>query len=137
MRANPYLFFNGNCEEAFKFYEKVLGGKITAMMPATGTPAEDQVPADWKDKIMHAALDIGEDTLMASDAPPPYQDQMKGFRVSLHFADAAEAERVFNAFAEGGSVTMPLEKTFWAERFGMVHDRFGTPWMINCDMPTA
>jgi PhnB protein len=135
MRTNPYLFFDGNCEEAFKFYEKVLGGKITAMMAHAGTPAEAYVPAEWKDKIMHAALEVGDDTLMASDAPPQYREPMKGFRVSLQFTDTAEAERVFNALAGDGTITMPFEETFWAARFGMVNDKFGTPWMINCDKP--
>jgi PhnB protein len=135
MRTNPYLFFDGNCEEAFRFYERVLGGKIIAMVPHSGTPAEQNVPAEWRDKIMHAALQVGEDTLMASDAPPRYRQPMSGFSVSLQFADTAEAKRVFDALAEGGTVKMPFEETFWAAGFGMVTDRFGTPWMMNCDKP--
>jgi len=135
MELNPYLFFNGNCEAAFKFYEKLLGGKIVAMLPHEGTPAADHVPAEWKSKIMHARLDVGDRMLMASDAPPEHFEQPKGFSVSLGFKDAAEAERVFAGLAENGTVRMPLQETFWALRFGMLVDRFGIPWMINCDKP--
>lgn len=135
MSINPYLFFNGNCEEAFKLYEKVLNGKIEAMLPHTGTPAEAHVPKEWGNKIMHASMKIGDDVLMASDAPPPHQGPMSGFSVSLQVKDPKEAERVFKALSEGGVVKMPLEETFWAARFGMLVDRFGTPWMVNCDKP--
>jgi PhnB protein len=133
MRVNPYLFFNGQCEEAFKFYAKILGGKIEAMLPHAGTPAEQHVGPEWRDKIMHAKLAIGGDVLMASDAPPGRQQQTGGYSVSLQIEQPAEAERIFDAFKEGGTVTMPLEKTFWAQRFGMLVDRYGTPWMINCE----
>jgi PhnB protein len=133
MQSNPYLFFNGNCEDAFKFYEKTLGGKIEVMMPHVGTPAEEHVPAEWRNKIIHARLSLGEQLLMASDAPPDRFHKPQGFCVNLGVKDPAEAERIFNAFAEGGSVTMPLEKTFWARKFGMLVDRFGIPWMINCE----
>ncbi len=133
MQSNPYLFFSGNCEEAFKFYEKTLGGKIEAMMPHAGTPAEEHVPAEWRNKIIHARLSLGEQLLMASDAPPGRFHKPQGFCVNLGVKDPAEAERIFNAFAKGGSVTMPLEKTFWARKFGMLVDRFGIPWMINCE----
>ena len=135
MKTNTYLFFNGNCEAAFKFYADVLGGKIEAMLPHAGTPAEEHVPPEWRDKIMHAKLTLGDSVLMASDAPPPSGEEMKGFSVSLHVDAPAEAERVFHALADGGSVTMPIAETFWAARFGMLTDRFGTPWMVNCDKP--
>ncbi|MEP9371533.1 VOC family protein [Mesorhizobium sp. KR1-2] len=138
MKMSPYLAFNGNCEEAFKYYEKVLGGKIVIMMPHAGSPAEEHVPAEWRDKIMHARLTFGDDqVLMGSDAPPQYRTTMSGFSVSLQFTDVAEAERVFNALADKGQVKMPIGKTFWAERFGMVIDRFGTPWMVNCEAADA
>jgi len=136
MSLNPYLFFDGNCEEAFQFYAKVLNGKVEAMMKHTGTPAEEHVPADWGDKIIHASMKIGDDVLMASDAPPP-REPMKGFSVALHYDDAKEGERVFNTLSEGGKVTMPFAETFFAERFGMLVDRFGTPWMINCPPKAA
>ena len=133
MYVNPYLTFDGDCEEAFKVYEKVLGGKIVAMMPHEGTPAETHVPAEWRKKILHARLVFGDNVLMASDAPPGRFERMQGFSVSLVLKDPDEAERIFNAFANGGTVRMPLGETFWAIKFGMLTDRFGTPWMVNCE----
>ena len=132
MQLNPYLVFDGRCAEAFRFYEKTLGGKIEAMLTHGETPAAEHVDASWHDKIMHANLKVGDLDLMGSDAPPQYYEQPRGISVALHVADAREGERIFNALADGGTVTMPLEKTFWAERFGMVTDRFGIPWMVNC-----
>ena len=133
MQLNPYLMFNGNCETAFRFYEKVLGGKIEAMTPHEGTPAAEHVPSEWRDKIMHARLTVGDEVLMGSDAPPGHQDAMKGFSVTLGTRDPAEAERIFDALAKNGTVRMPIGETFWAIRFGMLVDQFGTPWMINCE----
>lgn len=133
MQINPYLFFNGNCEEAFKFYERSLGGKIEAMMAHTGTPAEQHVPAEWRDKIMHARLVVNGQVLMGSDLPPADYQGTKGFSVSLQIKDPADAERIFNALKEKGKVTLALEKTFWAARFGMLVDQFGIPWMVNCE----
>jgi PhnB protein len=130
---NPYLLFDGQCEAAFKFYEKCLGGKIEAMIPHEGTPAADYVPAEWRAKILHARMVVGDQILMASDAPPGRQAKPQGFSVNLAFKDPAEAERVFKALAEGGSVTMAFGETFWAMRFGMLVDRFGIPWMVNCE----
>ena len=130
---NPYLHFNGQCEEAFNFYAKVLGGEIVAMIPHKGTPAEEHVPAEWRNKIIHARLMVGDKLLMASDTPPDRFDQPKGFSVTVGVDTAAEAERIFNAFAEGGTVRMPMGETFFAERFRMVADRFGTPWMVLCE----
>jgi PhnB protein len=138
MQMNPYLTFKGQCEAAFKFYEKVLGGKIVAMMPHEGTPAADHVPAEWRGKIMHARLVLDDDrVLMGSDAPPGMQEEMKGFSVTLGVDKPAEAERIFHALAEDGTVRMPIQETFWATRFGMLTDRFGTPWMINCEKAAA
>jgi PhnB protein len=133
MQMIPYLTFNGQCEAAFKFYEKCLGGKIEAMLPHTGTPAETHVPVEWRNKIMHARLNVNGAVLMGSDAPPDHFKTPQGFSVSLQIKDAKDAERVFNALAEGGKVSMPLQQTFWAVRFGMLVDRFGIPWMINCE----
>lgn len=132
MTLNPYLTFNGQCEEAFKFYAQHLGGKIEAMIPHGGTPAAEHVPPEWHSKIMHAYLVVGDRELMGSDAPPSMYETPSGFSVALQFTDPAEAERVFNALAENGTVRMPLEPTFWAARFGMLVDRFGIPWMVNC-----
>ena len=133
MQLNPYLHFNGRCEEAFKLYEKVLGGKIEVMLPHEGTPAAGHVPPEWKKKIMHARLNIGDQVLMASDAPPGHYHQPQGFTVSISIKDPAEAERIFKALADKGKITMPLDKTFWAQRFGMLVDQFGIPWMVNCE----
>ena len=133
MRLNAYLFFNGQCQAAFKFYEQCLGGKIDAMLTHAGTPAEKQVPAEWRDKIIHARLTIGNSVLMGSDAPPDHQEGTQGFSVNIALGDPAEAERIFHALAANGTVRMPIQKTFWAERFGMLVDQFGIPWMVNCD----
>ena len=133
MQLNPYLFFDGQCEAAFKFYEQCLGGKIVAMFSHAGTPAEEQVPANWRDKIMHDRMLVGDEALMGSDAPPEHYEQTKGFSVSLSIDDPAQAEHVFNALAEKGTVKMPFQRTFWAVGFGMLVDRFGIPWMINCE----
>ena len=133
MQVNPYLFFDGQCEAAFKFYEKCLGGKIEDMIPHEGTPAQDHVPAEWRSKIIHARMVIGDQVLMASDAPPGHQQKPQGFSIALAIKDPAEAERLFNALAENGTVTMPFGETFWAVRFGMLVDRFGIPWMVNCE----
>jgi PhnB protein len=132
MQVNPYLFYNGNCEAAFKFYAKVLGGKIDAMLTHEGAPESMPVPPGWEKKIMHAKMSIDDEVLMASDAPPGHFHQPQGFSVSLTVEDAAEGERRFKALAEGGTVNMPFSKTFWAKGFGMCVDQFGIPWMINC-----
>jgi PhnB protein len=136
MQLNPYLLFNGNCEVAFKFYERVLGGKIVAMFPHEGTPAANQVRPEWRSKMIHARLVVGDKVLMGSDAPPDRYETMKGFSVSLGIEDPAEAERIFHALAENGTVRMPIQQTFWALRFGMLVDQFTTPWMINCEKAT-
>ncbi len=133
MQLNPYLLFDGHCEEAFKSYEKLFGGSIKAMFAFEGSPMAEHVPAGWRNKIMHATLDIGGQILMGSDAQGEHYHKPQGFSVSLSIGKAAEAERVFGALAEGGQVRMPLQQTFWAARFGMVTDRFGIPWMINCE----
>ena len=133
MYLNPYLNFDGQCETAFKFYEKSLHGKIERMMTHEGTPIAKQVPAEWRKKILHARLVVGDQVLMGSDAPPDRYQKPQGFSVSLDLKDPAEAERIFQALAENGTVQMPLQQTFWAARFGMLTDRFGIPWMLNCE----
>jgi len=137
MQIQPYLFFKGDCEEAFKFYERVLKGKIEAMLPHAGTPAEQHTPAEWRDKILHARLTVGDAVLMASDAPPEHYKAPQGFSVNLQIDQVAEAERVFNELSAGGKVTMPIQPTFWATRFAMFNDRFGIAWMINCNDQNA
>ena len=135
MQLNPYLVFNGQCETAFKFYEKCLGGKIEAMITHAGTPAEQHAAPEWRDKIMHARMTVGGGLLMGSDAPPEHYSEPKGFSVSLQMKDPSAADRIFSALAEQGTVKMPIQQTFWAVRFGMLVDRFGIPWMINCEPP--
>ena len=134
MKLSPYLSFNDECETAFKFYEQCLGGKIEAMMTYGDSPMANQTPPEQLNKIMHASLMVGDTVLMGSDAPPQFSEKPQGFSVSIVLEDVLEAERIFNALAENGTVQMQLQQTFWASRFGMLVDRFGTPWMINCDM---
>jgi PhnB protein len=134
MQMTPYLVFDGRCEAAFKFYAEVLGGKIEAMISHEGTPAAEHVSPDWRNKIMHAKMRIGDKVLMASDAPPERSDgPMRGFYVTLSIDNPAEAERIYQALAQNGTMRMPIQETFWAARFGMLVDQFGTPWMINCE----
>jgi PhnB protein len=133
MEVNPYLEFNGQCEEAFKFYERCFGGKIEMMLRHADSPIAEQVPAEWRNSILHARLVIGDKVLLASDGPPEHYKQPQGFSVSLGINDPVEAERIFHELAEKGKVRMPFQQTFWAFRFGMVVDRYGIPWMINCE----
>ena len=132
MQVNPYLFYNGNCEAAFKYYEKVLGGEIEAMLTHEGTPAAEQTPPEWQKKIIHAKISIDGEVLMASDAPPGHFNKPQGFSVSLLVEDLADAGRKFKALSEGGSVNMAFAKTFFAKGFGMCVDQFGIPWMVFC-----
>jgi PhnB protein len=132
MKIVPYLNFNGQTKEAFEFYEQCLGGKIVGMMTQGNSPMADQCQPGSEDFVLHACLEVADQTLMASDSPEGQYRAPQGLWVSLHIDDIPEATRVFNALAEGGSVQMPFGETFWAERFGMTTDRFGTPWMVNC-----
>jgi PhnB protein len=131
---NPYLFYSGNCEAAFKYYEKVLGGKIEMMLRSDEAPESMPAPAGWEKKIMHARMTVNGTVLMASDSPPEHFHKPQGFAVSLTVTDPAEAEKKFNALCEGGTVTMPFSKTFFSKGFGMAIDQFGTPWMVNCPL---
>ena len=133
MQINAYLNFDGTCAEAFRLYERVLGGKITMMQTFGESPMAAQAAPETKDRIIHVRLAVGDQVLMGSDAPPPYFEKAQGFSVSIGIDDPAEAERIFTALSEGGEVRMALQKTFWAGRFGMCVDRFGTPWMVNCE----
>ncbi|RPE77212.1 VOC family protein [Vulcaniibacterium tengchongense] len=133
MKLNAYLNFDGRCEEAFAFYQRCLGGRITDMMRFGDTPARDHVPAALHGKIMHACLELDGQLLMGADAAPqcPYEG-VKGASMAVHAGSIEEAERLYAQLSEGGSVQMPLEETFWARRFAAVTDRFGVPWLINC-----
>jgi len=133
MQLNPYLHFNGNCEEALKFYEQTLGARIDGLQRFAGSPAAEHAPPEWGDKVLHARLRIGNDILMASDAPPEHFAPPKGFSLSISLSDIAKGEQIFNAMAQGGTVQMPFAPTFWAAGFGMCVDRFGIPWMVNCE----
>ena len=135
MKLNPYLHFNGNCREAMEFYAKVLGGKVLAMMTFADMPSDQPASQETRDLIVHARLAIGDELLMASDAPADRFEKPQGFSVTLTIKEPTEAERVYNALAEGGTVMMPVGETFWARKFAMLKDRFGTPWMINCEKP--
>jgi PhnB protein len=130
---DSYLFFNGTCAEAMRFYQRTLGGEMQAMMTYGESPEPEQCAAADKDRIMHACLIIDGRMLMASDTPPGDASSkgMSGFALSLNYEKVEEAQRVFAALAEGGSVIMPMGKTFWAETFGMLNDKFGTPWMVG------
>lgn len=134
MRAVPYLNFNGNCREAMTTYAAVLGGQITAMFTHAETPAGAHCPPEMQDTIMHARLDLGDGgTLMGSDCPPHMYVKPQALYVSLHPETAAVADRIFAELSPGGEVVMPIQETFWAERFAMFTDRFGIPWMINVE----
>ncbi len=135
MQLNPYLNFDGECKAAFKFYEQCLGGNIQTMMTWGDSPMADQVPLEWRDKIIHATLIVGEAALGGSDSPPNRYEKPTGLSVTIQLEHPAEAERIFNVLAENGTVQMPIQQTFWASCFGMCVDRFGIPWMVNCGRP--
>ena len=133
MQLNSYLMFNGNCEAAFKFYERCLGGKITMMMTHKEAPSAENVSPEMHNKIMHACLELENRLLMGSDCPPEYFETPQGFYVQISVPDPNTAERIFQALAENGTVKMAIAQTFWSARFGMLIDQFGTPWMVNCE----
>lgn len=133
MQLNAYLLFNGHCEEAFALYEKVLGGRIDFLMKFAESPMKEQTPAEWHEKIIHGRMTLGNTYIMGSDAPPGRYEAPRGFSVSLGVKTAAEADHIFQELAQDGKVQMPIQKTFWSVRFGMLVDRFGIPWMINCE----
>jgi PhnB protein len=129
MQLNAYLHFGGDCEEAFRFYEQALGAKIEMKSTFADTPMAAQMPA-MKDKIVHARIRIGDQIVMGSDAPPDRYTRPQGFSLSLGAQSVEEAERLFKALSQGGEVRMPMAQSFFAERFGMLIDRFGVPWMV-------
>jgi PhnB protein len=133
MRLTPNLVFAGQCEAAFRFYERCFQGKIVTMLTHGQSPMADQAPRGWRDKIFHATLTFGDNVLMGGDPVPEQYAQPKGFSLLLGINDPVEAERVFHGLAENGIVHMPIQQTFWAVRFGVVVDQFGIPWAINCE----
>jgi PhnB protein len=134
MQVQPYLFFDGRCEEALEFYRKALGAEVTMLMRFKESPEPHQpgmIPPGAENKVMHASFRLGEATVMASDGHCQGKPSFQGFSLSLTVPDEARADKLFSALAEGGRVEMPLMKTFWSPRFGMVVDRFGVMWMVG------
>lgn len=140
MKLSTYLTFDGQAREAFTFYQQVLGGTLE-MMTFAQAPEAEQFPAEHRERIMHVCLTLDDYRLMASDTMPGMDcgsgsyEGIKGCSISLHPDSVAEGERLFAGLSAGGQVVMPMEKTFWAERFGMFTDRFGVSWMVNCEHP--
>ncbi len=138
MQLSTYLSFNGNCREAFEFYANVFDTPIGAMISHGDTPAKDHVPAEAHDSIIHAHIKIGKSLLMGADTPPNMeQSAQQGFSITVLVETVDEAKRLFGALSEDGKIIMPMEETFFSKQFGMCTDRFGTPWMINCDPEMA
>jgi PhnB protein len=138
MQLVSYLFYDGHAAEAFDFYARCLGGKVSMKVTFGEMPGSEQMPAAMRDLVAHIALEAGEARLMASDWCSPTGEPFPGIhgnRVSLHADTPEEAERLFNALSEGGKVDMPIAETSWAQRFGMFTDRFGAQWMVNCNNP--
>ena len=133
MKFSPYLAFRGNCREAFDFYAKTFNGKVIMQMTYGEAPPGQEIPGEFREQIMHARIDIGGQFLMGSDAPGERFKPIQGIQISVTVAEPREAERIFNALAEGGSTYMSMQETFWAHRFGMCNDRFGVAWMVNCE----
>ena len=131
MKINPYLHFNGNCEEAMRYYAKVFGGKIDDLQKFAVMPDQSHTPPGWGDKLMHASIKVDSDYLMGTDVPPGQYEKPQGHAVSVQTKDKAEAERIYHALADGGTEQLPIQKTFWSEAFGMCTDRFGIAWMVN------
>jgi PhnB protein len=132
MQINIYLRFNGTCEEAFNFYAELCGGTIEMLQRYEDMPNPHQAPPAMLKQVLHARLKLGDQVIMGSDAPPGRYQTPDGFSVSLTIDAVADAERIFKALSEQGSVQMPLAESFFAKRFGMATDRFGTPWMVLC-----
>ncbi len=137
MTLEPHISFNGNCEAAFRFYEQSLGAKIVTMLTWGNSPMATEVPPEWRDKICHASLTLGEDVLAGVDLPSAQHQRPASFQLVLGIDEPLEAERIFQALAGNGTVTMPLRETFWAARYGSVTDQFGVPWEINCATNTS
>jgi PhnB protein len=130
MKLHTYLNYGGNCEQAFRFYEQHLGGKITAMMTHGEQPGASNVPADWQKAILYARMTMGETEIMGSDVPPERFQPMRSVYLSLSLTSIDEAERIHALLSGGGEIFMPMQETFFAHRFSMLRDKFGTSWMI-------
>jgi PhnB protein len=137
VQLNTYLNYGGNCEEAFRFYEQHLGGRITFLMRHGEQPGGSPAPSDWKDKVLHAQMDLGGTALMGADIPADRFQPMRSAYLSLTVESTQEAERVYALLTDGGQIFMPMEETFFATRFAMLRDRFGTSWMLLHPKPRA
>lgn len=135
MRLLPYLNYGGNCARAFTFYEEHLGGKITMMMKHGEAPDQSQVPPDWKDAVLHARMNLGGTELLGADIPPDRFQPIRSAYLTLTLDSSAEAERVYKLLADGGQIFMPMQETFFAFRFAMLRDKFGTSWMLLHERP--
>jgi PhnB protein len=133
MKLNTYLHFNGNCEEALNFYVKALGAKPVMMLRYSEAPVACETSKELQQKIMHGRITIGDNVIMASDAPPERFMAQAGFSINIGVDTPEEAERLFKALSEKAEICMPIAETFWAQRFGMLKDQFGVPWMVNCE----
>ncbi|HEX4140732.1 MAG TPA: VOC family protein [Candidatus Methylacidiphilales bacterium] len=133
MKLNTYLHFKGNCEEALKFYEKALGMKLVFLLRYSEAPAGNECAPEMGKQIMHGRLVAGDNVIMASDCPPDRYAPQAGFSMSINVDTPAEADKYFNALSEKATICMPIEETFWAQRFGMLIDKFGVSWMVNCE----
>ena len=133
MQVSTYLNFNGDCASAIKFYEQAIGARALFKMTWGESPMAKDLPAAMHGLIMHSTLQVGDDQILCADTPPDRYQRPAGMTVSLHVKAVAEAERLFNALADGGNVTMPFQKTFWSSGFGMCTDKFGIPWMVNTE----
>ena len=133
MKLNTYLHFNGNCEEALKFYVKALGAKPVMMLRYGESPMAKETAKELHSKIMHGRITLGDSVIMASDAPPGRFQAPIGFSINIGVDTPEEAERLFKALSEKAEICMPMAETFWAQRFGMLVDQFGVSWMINCE----
>jgi PhnB protein len=133
MQIAAYLNYPGTCREAFQFYAKCLGGTLGEIFTFGNSPMKDQTPPDWHNKVLHVTLTTGNSVLMGSDAAPQHYKTPQGFTVAINLASVEQGDLIFKALSEGGTVTMPFGKTFWSAGFGAFVDRYGQPWMINCD----
>jgi PhnB protein len=133
MKLTTYLHFNGNCEEALKFYQKALGAKPLMMMRYGDSPMANESAPDMAQKIIHGRIAIGDDFLMASDVPPGRAQEQTGFAINIGVDTPEEAERLFSALSDKAEIHMPMAETFWAHRFGVLKDKFGVSWMVNCE----
>jgi PhnB protein len=131
------LVFNGECDAAFTLYARCLGGTVAFRLTWGDSPMADQAPPEWRGKLLHATLTVGGTAISGGDVLPGQYERPQGFQLQLNLEDAAAAERIFAQLADGGWVTVPLQQTFWAQRFGSVVDRFGIPWAVNCGERTV